>query len=144
MTAPRKLKKRPCSVCRRWFLPDPRVAHCQKTCGAVCGKARAARREAAWRGKNPDYGEHQRLAAALAQADQMAIEIQPASAPLARLPWRLVKTALGSKNAVVLAFALRLQARQTQMAFEVKMRFLPGIPVRLPPPLEQTAMESGP
>jgi hypothetical protein len=143
MSAPRKLKKRPCSVCRHWFLPDPRVAHCQKTCSASCSKALAAKRDAEWRRKNPDYEEHLRLAAALARADRAAIEIKPVTAPLARLPWRLVQVALGDKSAVALAFALRLQARQPQVAFEVKMRVPPDIPVRLPPLLEQVPIEVG-
>ncbi|MEA3416175.1 MAG: hypothetical protein U9R02_08490 [Thermodesulfobacteriota bacterium] len=28
-----KPRKRPCRVCRRWFLPDGRLKNRQKTCG---------------------------------------------------------------------------------------------------------------
>ena len=133
-----KHKKRPCSICRRWFLPDPRVGHRQKTCGSMCHKALAAKRGAVWRRKNPDYEEHHRLVADLARAERVAIEIQPASHPIARLPWRLVQTQLGGKMAVVLAVALRLQSQPHKTPFDVRIRVLPSVPVRLPHVLEQT------
>jgi hypothetical protein len=140
MPAPRKLNKRPCSVCRRWFLPDPRVAHCQKTCGSACRKALAAKRDAKWRAKNPDYEEHRRLVAALDVAGAAGIEIEPATSPLAKVPWRAVQVALGGKTAVVLAFALRLHAARCQVAFEGKTRILTRVSARLPPVFDQVAI----
>lgn len=133
-----KHKKRPCSICRRWFLPDLRVGCRQKTCSPTCKKALAAKRGAAWRRKNPDYEEHRRLVADLARAERVAIEIQPAGHPVARLPWRLVQTQLGGKMAVVLAVALRLQSRPHQTPFDVRIRVPTCVPVRLPRVLEQT------
>lgn len=139
-----KHKKRPCSVCRRWFRPDPRTAHCQKTCGAVCSKKLAAKRDAKWRAKNPDYEAHRRLVDALGRADDATIEIEPAASPLARVPWRTVQVALGGKMAVTLAFALRLHASHRQVAFEGKTRILTRIPERLHKVFDQVAMERAP
>jgi hypothetical protein len=146
MPSPRKLKKRPCTVCRRWFLPEPRVAHCQKTCGPDCRKAHDAKQQAKWRGKNPDYRQDRQLRAKLDQAGQpgATIEIRPPTAPLARLPWGRVQMALGVKTAVLLAFALRLQHGGRQMAFEVKIRVPPPSPDRHAPMFEKMAMEPGP
>lgn len=142
----RKTKKRPCSHCRHWFLPDPRVAHCQKTCSPACSKAQIAKRQSAWRMKNPDYDADRRLREQLREAEQpgATLELQPATDPLARVPWRLVQTALGVKTAVVLAFALRLPPRGVQTALRVKVRTTPRSPARLPPAALQTAMEPGP
>lgn len=146
MPTPRKLKKRPCSVCRRWFQPNPRTTKCQKTCGAACSKAWEARRQADWRRKNPDYHVDRRLDAKVKQAMQpgAVIEIGPAAAPLARLPWDRAQTAFGPERAVLLAFALRLQLRERQTAFRVKVRIRRAFPGRLPPSAAQTAIASGP
>lgn len=142
----RKTKKRPCSHCRRWFLPDPRVAHCQKTCSPACSKALTAKRQAAWRRNNPDYDADRRLREQLrvAELPGATIQVQPATDPLARVPWHLVQTALGVKTAVVLAFALRLPHRDAQTALRVKVHATPRSPARLPLPDRQTAMEAGP
>jgi hypothetical protein len=48
-------RKRPCSICRRWFRPDPRVGLRQHTCGKPdCQAARRRKTQARWRTKNPD------------------------------------------------------------------------------------------
>ena len=146
MPASRKTQKRPCSHCRRWFQLNPRTVKCQKTCGPACSKAWEARRQAEWRRKNPDYAVYRRMRPKLDQATKpgAVVEVGPVSSPEARLPWRLVQTAFGAEKAVVLAFALRLQPRQRQTAFRVKVRFPQRSPGRLPPSAAQTAIASGP
>ncbi len=117
----RASKKRPCSVCRKWFTPDPRVAARQRTCGAACSKRLAQKQQAAWRGRNPDYEADRELRRRIEHAETSGsqIEVRPGS-QLARIPWRTVQTAIGVKQAVVLAFALRVLDRgaQTMMAGE--------------------------
>ena len=50
------LTKRPCRICRRWFVPDGRVGRRQRACSApTCQIARRARTQASWRRRNPDY-----------------------------------------------------------------------------------------
>ena len=132
-----KTASRPCSVCRKWFRPLPRVAHCQKTCSSACSKRLAAKRDAEWRAKNPDYEDRRRLEAALEHANDAAIKIEPNTSPLAKVPWREVQVALGGKMAVTLAFALRLHAGRCQVPFEGKTRILTRVPARLPLPFEQ-------
>lgn len=48
-------KKRRCSVCRKSFIPDPRVGDRQKTCGPECQKERRRRNQMRWRRRYPDY-----------------------------------------------------------------------------------------
>ena len=114
-------KGRPCSVCRKWFTPDPRVAGRQRTCGAACSKKLTQKRQAAWQKRNPDYEADRALRRKIDHAEKSGcpIEVRPGS-QLARIPWRTVQTAIGVKQAVVLAFALRLLDRssQTMMAAE--------------------------
>src|SRR4051794_35091508 len=49
-------KKRPCCVCRRWFLPDARVGDRQRACGAAeCQRARHREADRAWHARHRDY-----------------------------------------------------------------------------------------
>ena len=49
-------RKRPCRICRRWFMPNPRVKNRQKTCGdPACKKEWHRRRCAEWNKNNSDY-----------------------------------------------------------------------------------------
>ena len=60
--ASRTRRKRPCSICGRWFAPDPRVGGRQKCCSNPdCQKQRRARTQTAWRRRNPDYMRAYRL-----------------------------------------------------------------------------------
>jgi hypothetical protein len=143
MDAKPRLRKRPCSVCKRWFMPDSRVRHCQKTCSEDCGKKRAARRQADWRRKKPDHSEELRVRRAVRRAEQdgAVIEVRPRDGLLAKVPWAIVQTAMGTKNAVIIAFALRLLDRDRQTAIRVRIAGTSRSPGRLPKGGAQTAME---
>jgi len=47
-----KPRKRPCSICRKWFLPDVRQAGRQKTCSDECSGELHRRNCAKWNRKN--------------------------------------------------------------------------------------------
>ena len=49
-------RKRPCRICRRWFLPHPRLKDRQRTCGnAHCQREWHRRMCEKWNRKNSDY-----------------------------------------------------------------------------------------
>ncbi|MGA2328940.1 MAG: hypothetical protein ABSH05_21935 [Bryobacteraceae bacterium] len=49
-------RKRPCTICRRWFRPDKRVGERQRACGRPeCQAARRQQTQASCRDRNPDY-----------------------------------------------------------------------------------------
>lgn len=49
-------RKRPCCICHRWFLPNPKVKKRQVTCGDLqCQKEWHKRQCAKWNRKNADY-----------------------------------------------------------------------------------------
>jgi len=78
-------RKRPCSICRRWFRPDPRVGLRQHTCGKPdCQAARRKKTQARWRTKNPDYAAGYRLQRRNSQ--ERVPEPLRVPAPLNRLP----------------------------------------------------------
>jgi len=48
--------KRPCRICRRWFMPNPRLKERQMTCGrAKCQREWHKKKCAEWNKKNTDY-----------------------------------------------------------------------------------------
>ncbi len=49
-------RKRPCRICRRWFLPHPRLKDRQKTCGnSPCQREWHRRKCEQWNHNNVDY-----------------------------------------------------------------------------------------
>lgn len=50
-----KPRKRPCSICRTWFLPDVRQKGRQTTCSPKCQKERHRRQCEVWNKKNKPY-----------------------------------------------------------------------------------------
>ena len=50
------LKKRPCRICRKWFVPNPHVGNRQKTCGAKeCRDKWHAKKCSQWNRHNRAY-----------------------------------------------------------------------------------------
>lgn len=47
-----KPRKRPCSICRRWFLPDVRQVGRQTTCSPGCRREKHRRQCKTWNDKN--------------------------------------------------------------------------------------------
>lgn len=89
-------RKRPCSICRRWFRPDPRVGDRQHACQKPeCQAARRKKTQARWRAANPDYAAAYRIQQR--QAQEQAPEPLRVPAPLNRLPWIWRKTRSAAK-----------------------------------------------
>ena len=134
----RKVRKKPCRICRRWFQPDARVGDRQRACGQPeCQTARRQKTQAAWRKRNPDYGIAWRL-------DQRAAQTPPPEplrfpAPLNQLPWEFAKDQFGAQGAdfIGVMSALILRAAKDQIR-----PYLPdpkGLPSRLPISPEKTS-----
>jgi|SRR5215467_9382583 len=105
--------KRPCSICRHWFRPDPRVGRRQRTCPkAECQTARRKQTQARWRRKNPDYATAYRLQRRSALT--RAAETLRVPAPLNQLPWDLAKDEFGGKAADFLSVMGTLLVRSTK------------------------------
>ena len=47
-----KTRKRPCKICKKWFMPDVRHTDRQKTCGLECRTELHRRRCAEYNKKN--------------------------------------------------------------------------------------------
>jgi integrase len=67
-------RKRPCKICRKWFLPDVRQAGRQKTCSAGCRRELHRRSCAEWNTLTTHLLEHNvpvyRIAQLIGHADE--------------------------------------------------------------------------
>ena len=108
-------RKRPCSICRRWFRPDPRVGSRQRACSkADCQEVRRQQTQAAWRVRNPDYFVARRMQAR-STLEQTPEPLRLPS-PLSQLPWDLAQDQFGVQGADFLGVmgTLLLHAAQDQ------------------------------
>ena len=131
-------RKRPCTICRRWFRPDPRVGERQRACDRPeCQTARRKKAQASWRRRNPDYSIAWRLDRRKAQTEEPEPLRLPA--PLLQLPWNVAKDEFGSQGADFLGVMSALILR----AAKDEIRSYPidptGLPNRLPPAVEKTS-----
>jgi len=91
-------RKKPCSICRRWFRPDPRIGPRQRACrDADCQGARRVQTQKSWRDRNADYFIARRI-------QERGKQDQPPEplrlpAPLSRLPWDIAQDEFGVKGA---------------------------------------------
>jgi hypothetical protein len=127
-----KARKRPCTICRWWFRPDPRVGERQRACDRPeCQTARRRKTQASWRRRNPDYAIAWRLDRRKAQAE--APERLRSPPPLAQLPWDLAKDQFGAQGADFLGVMGALILRTAKDQFRPYPIDPVGLPSRLPP-----------
>lgn len=135
-------KKRPCSECRRWFLPDARVAARRRTCGSrACTRKRRARTNRRWREANPAYDHARRLGDKLAAADAAPPR---APAPLGRVAWDVVQAEMGKKPTMILGNLVRLSVRCAQAEMRRQMQEIKAEVGRIARPDAQAEMGNGP
>ena len=128
-------RKRPCTICRRWFRPDGRVGDRQHACGKpACQTSRRRKTQASWRRRNPGYAIAWRI-------DKRAAQTQPPPeplrlpAPLNQLPWEFAKDQFGAQCADFIGVmgALMIRSAKDQFrAYLVDPKRLPGT-LPLPP-----------
>lgn len=111
----RHSKRKPCSVCRRWFTPDARVGSRQRTCGKKCRKVRKKKTQEAWSKRNPTYWTERRLRQ---QVEKLADNsmVRPTGAPpeLSGLPVDWVQAEIGAEVLVIILFLARVLHRAAQ------------------------------
>jgi hypothetical protein len=136
-------RKRPCTICRHWFRPDPRIGARQRACRKQeCQAARRRKTQAGWRGRNPDYFIARRIQA------RSTVEPEPEPlrfpAPLSKLPWDIAQDQFGVKGADFIGVMGRLlrQAAQDQLrAYVVEHT---EVPVTHAQPGTQDQIQFGP
>ena len=111
-------RKKPCTICRRWFRPDPRVGSRQRACGNPdCQTARRQKTQANWRNRNPGYSIAWRIDQRAAAAQPEAPEPLRLPPPLNQLPWDVAKDQFGPQGAdfIGVTGALIIRAAKDQI-----------------------------
>ncbi len=126
----RKSKKRPCRICRKWFIPDPRVGERQMTCGGQdCQKKWHAKKCAQWNGKNSSYFREiylsKKLSLVETEIDASNVQSQPGlagkrtisgtySLKNSQLPRSLVQEVTGAQRLVIIEYVTQLLFKSFQ------------------------------
>lgn len=127
MRQKRQSTKRPCRICKKWFLPNPRLGDRQKTCGAPeCQQQWHTRKCAEWNRKNRSYFQENYLKRRLESLDAAPTEPTPSASPppspmppLQPLPpldypRGVVQEVIGAQQLVIIEFIVRLLKRGVQ------------------------------
>jgi len=110
-------RKRPCSICRKWFMPDVRQKERQKTCSKECRKERHRRQCADWNKKNKVYFKNNYLAKKIEKAGEQQTARVSSKASLPRqqkplLPIEIIGTEYGVKSAIIAQYLAAQIIRQ--------------------------------
>src|SRR5271170_6040797 len=126
-------RKRPCTICRRWFRPSPRVGARQRACGKPeCQTVRRQETQASWRRRNPGYAIAWRIDHRSAQTE--APEPLRLPAPLDKLPWNFAKDEFGPQGADFIGVMGALLIRSAKDQIRPYLTDPTGVPGTLPPP----------
>ena len=132
-------RKRPCTICRRWFRPDARVGVRQRACSQPeCQTARRQKTQASWRSRNQGYAIAWRLDRRVTQAQQPPEPLR-LPAPLNQLPWEFAKDQFGPQGADFIGVMGALILRTAKDQFSPYPIDSAGLPSTLPAPPEKTS-----
>ena len=113
-------KKKPCRICRKWFLPDVHVGDRQRTCSRPeCQVARRKKTQSAWRARNPDYSAAWRIQAHA--GSERAPEPLRLPSPLSNLPWDIAQDEFGVIGADFIGVMGKLLLRSAKDQFDAQV-----------------------
>ena len=102
-------RKRPCRICRKWFVPHPRVGDRQRVCGAGrCQSERHRRACEAWRRRQPEYDREDRLRRRLVKEPEASCAGGLLADPLRGVDWTVARDAVGLQVAVTIEETARV------------------------------------
>jgi hypothetical protein len=142
--------KRPCRICKKWFLPNPRLRDRQKTCGTPeCQRQWHIRKCAEWNLKNRSCARESYLRGrleSLAPAFNSPSSPTPTSPPPPLkpspqraspldYPLKVVKEVIGAQQLVIIEYIVRLLIRRVQEVIKPQLSGIQADFGLLPPEL---------
>jgi len=119
-------KKRPCRICRRWFMPNAKLKDRQKTCGArQCQREWHRKKCEEWNRNNLDYFRANYLQKKLTAASQSAraskttqpgskVQLSRRHHLKVRLPLDVVQEVISIQQVVIIEYFGQLLFRRFQ------------------------------
>jgi len=124
------MPKRPCRICRRWYIPHPRVKDRQMTCGDPGCKREWHRKKCAdWNRKNTEYFRAnylQKKLDALGQPEGVAGICPVRSRSPSGLPHAKVQEVIGIEPLVIIEYLVQHLLRRFQELIRVKVTVRTG------------------
>lgn len=146
MSKTRNRRSRPCSICHRWFTPNPRVRNSQRTCGREeCKREQKRRTQAKWSRRNPDYWTARRLVEKLdrVESGEEVAEFRGPPREMRRIPADVAQDAIGAKLVVILDYFARVLSEATQDAIRRQLLVIRADFGTQPRPPPQDAISDG-
>ena len=132
-------RKRPCTICRQWFRPDPRIGERQRACGKPeCRKLRRTKTQASWRRRNPEYGAAYRIQQRALQTGPVAEPLRM-PVPLNQVPWDLAKDQFGAEGGDFIGILSGLLLRSAKDQFRAYIADSGRVSGTLPGSSEKTS-----
>lgn len=125
----KKRRSKPCSICRRWFTPNPKVGQRQRTCGSkACKSEQKKHTQAKWSKRNPSYWVERRLQKQIETitADKDKVLLQRTPAIWHQFPFEFAQDAISPKGYVILLCFARMLHRTMQDAFKDQQNEIKG------------------
>ncbi len=138
-------RKRPCRICRRWFLPNPRLKERQMTCGqAECQREWHKKKCAQWNNKNSDYFKSNYLQKKIDTATQCrgdpgaampakCLHKVPASRMNTGMPLEYAKGVIGVQLVIIHEYLAQSLYQRCHQTIHAHHPFKTGPTCRLPP-----------
>ena len=113
-------RKRPCSICRRWFAPDVRQKGRQRTCGPGCRSELHRRQCEDWNKKNRAYPKNNYLGKKLEKIADSTVKQIAHKTFFSRqikpvLPIEIVTTEYGIKPAAMIQYLVAQIVNHTRV-----------------------------
>ena len=100
-------RKRPCRICKRWFMPHPRLKDRQKTCGdPPCQQEWHRRKCAEWNRANVDYFKSNYL------DKKLELTSSPRSRLKTGLPLGYAQQHIGTPQLIIIEYLSQLIIRR--------------------------------
>ena len=126
-------KKRPCRICRRWFMPNARLKDRQMTCAdPECKRQWHRKKCAEWNKKNSDYFKANYLQKKLDAAEQSGSICEVKSPLRSGLPLEVVQEVISVQHIIILEYFGQLLFRRFQEVIKGQVIVNTGKASRLP------------
>jgi len=130
-------RKRPCRICRRWFMPNPRLKDRQKTCGDPdCQRRWHKKKCAEWNRRNPDYYKSnylQKKIIAATETQRQSPSLKLNHRLKSGLPLSYVQEVISIQHLIIIEYFGQLLVRRFQEVLRSQPTVMTRETGRLPP-----------
>lgn len=115
-----KSRKKPCSICGKWFLPDNRRGKAHRTCSKECSRELHRRQCKKWNNRNKpeskaNYLSKKLRTTATQSGDDKGPIVLPSSRLNLNLPRGLIQKEIGTTNLIIIEYIIEQFSRRPHL-----------------------------